>query len=124
MENCVAFFVYIDHVVKIFETFADNFELTVDTIVNKNQFLIVALSDFNAKKTNWYKNDISSYEDLKINTITSQFGLQQLISKPTHLTVTPNSSSCIDLIFTSQSNLVIKSSAHSFLYPNCHHQIV
>ena len=76
VENCVAFFVYIDHVVKIFETFADNFELTVDTIVNKNQFLIVALSDFNAKKTNWYKNDISSYEDLKIDTITSQFGLQ------------------------------------------------
>ena len=34
----------------IFETFADNFELTLDTIVNKNPFLIVALGDFNAKK--------------------------------------------------------------------------
>ena len=49
---------------KIFETFPDNFELTVDTIVNKNQFLIVVLGDFNAKKPNWYKNDISSYEKL------------------------------------------------------------
>ena len=28
----------------IFETFADNFELTLDTIVNKNPFLIVATS--------------------------------------------------------------------------------
>ena len=41
----------------IFETFADNFELTFDSVINKNQFLIVALDDFNAKTTNWYKND-------------------------------------------------------------------
>ena len=41
----------------IFETFADNFELTFDSVINKNQFFIVALDDFNAKTTNWYKND-------------------------------------------------------------------
>ena len=105
----------------IFETFADNFELTLDTIVNKNPFLIVALGDFNAKTTNWYKNDINSYEGLKIDTITSQFGLQQLINEPTHLTA--NSSSCIDLIFTSQPNLVMESGVHFSLHLNCHHQI-
>ena len=104
----------------IFETFADNFELNLDSIINKNPFLIVALGDFNAKTTNWYKNDINSYEGLKIDTITSQFGLQQLINEPTHLTA--NSSSCIDLIFTSQPNLVMGS--HSSVHPNCHHQIV
>ena len=60
----------------IFETFADNFELTLDSIINKNPFLIVALGDFNAKTTNWYKNDINSYEGLEINTITYQFCLQ------------------------------------------------
>ena len=89
----------------IFETFADNFELTLDTIVNKNPFLIAALGDFNAKTTNWYKNDINSCERLKIDTITLQCGLQQLIKEPTYLTA--NSSSCIDLIliFTSQPNL-------------------
>ena len=106
----------------IFETFADNFELTLDTIVNKNSFLIVALGDFNAKTTNWYKNDINSYEGLKIDTITSQFGIQQLINKLTHLTA--NSSSCIDLIFTSQPNLVMEYGVHSSLHPNCHYQIV
>ena len=72
------------HTRDIFETFADNFELTLDTIVNKNPFLIVALGDFNAKTTNWYKNDLNFYEGLKINTVTSQFGLQQLINEPTH----------------------------------------
>ena len=106
----------------IFETFADNFELTLDSIINKNPFLIVALGDFNAKTTNWYKNDINSYEGLKIDTITSQFGLQQIINEPTYLT--SNSSSCIDLIFTSQPNLVMESGVHSSLHPNCHHQIV
>ena len=68
----------------IFETFADNFDLTLGTIINKNPFLIVALGGFNAKTTNWYKNDTNSHEGLKIDTITSQFGLQQLVNEPTH----------------------------------------
>ena len=72
--------------------------------------------------TNWCKNNISSYESLQIDTITSQFRLQQLIKEPTYLTA--NSSSCIDLIFTSQPNLVMESGVHSSLHPNCHHQIV
>ena len=59
----------------IFETFADNCQLILDTIVNKNPFLIVALGDFNTKANDWYKNDINSYEGLKIDSITSQFGL-------------------------------------------------
>ena len=36
----------------IFQTFANNFEITLDTIINKNPFLIVTLGDFNAKITN------------------------------------------------------------------------
>ena len=32
--------------------------------------------------------------------------------------------SCIDLIFTSQPNLVMHSGIHPLLHPNCHHQIV
>ena len=35
----------------IFETFADNFELNLDSMINKNQFLIVTLGDFSAKAT-------------------------------------------------------------------------
>ena len=35
----------------IFETFADKLELTLDTLTNKNPFLIVAIGDFNAKTT-------------------------------------------------------------------------
>ena len=45
-----------------------------------------------------------------------------MINEPTYLT--SNSSSCIDLMFTSQPNLVMESGVHSSLHPNCHHQIV
>ena len=35
----------------------------------------------------------------------------------------PVSTSCIDLIFTNQSNLVVDSGTHSSLNPKCHHKI-
>ena len=53
---------------------------------------------------------------------TSQFGLCQLINEPTDLL--ENSSSYIDLIFTSQPNLVVESGVHQSLYPNCPYQMV
>ena len=34
-----------------------------------------------------------------------------------------NSFSCIDLIFTTQPNLVMESGVHSSLHANCHHQL-
>ena len=42
--------------------------------------------------------------------------------EPTH--ISNNSSTCIDLIFTSQPNLIIESGVHPSLHPNCRHQIV
>ena len=57
----------------------------------------------------------------KINALTTQFELQQIIKEPTHILA--ESSSCIDLIFTSHQNLVMESGVHSSLHPNCHHQI-
>ena len=57
--------------------------------------------------TNMIQQHITTYEGSKIDVITSQFGLQQLIHEPTH-TLT-DSLSCIDLILTSQSDLVMQS---------------
>ena len=92
----------------VFETFAD-----------KNPYLIVILGDFNAKSTNWCKHDKTTYEGSKIEAITSQFGLKQFIQEPTH--ILSNSSSCINLVFTSQPNLVMESGVRSSLHENCHH---
>ena len=84
---------------------------------------LVALGDFNAAiSSNWYNKDINSNEGRKIEAVTSQNGLHQEINKPTY--ILNNSSSCIDLIFNSQPNLLIKSGVHPSLHPSCHHQMI
>ena len=104
-----------------FETFLDNLELNFDHMADKNPYLMVALGDFNAKSNSWYRNDSTDTEGSKIDILTSTFGFHQIINEATH--ILNNSSSCIDLIFTSQPNLVTESGVHSSLHANCHHQI-
>ena len=71
---------------------------------------------------NWWKNDLSTSEGTQFDSLTTSYGLSQIISGPTH--ILPNSSFCIDLIFTNQPNLVTECGAHTSLQPKCHHQIV
>ena len=58
----------------------------------------------------------------KLDILTCRHGLHQLINEPTHLL--DSSLSCIDLIFTSQRKLVIKSGVQPSLHPNCHNHLV
>ena len=106
----------------LFESFKENLELNLESAVQNNPFLVVLLGDFNAKSSNWCKNDITTTEGKAIENISSQFGLHQMINEPTH--ILESSSSCIDLIFTSQPNLITESGVHPSLHPNSHHQII
>ena len=63
----------------------------------------------------------TNFEGSTIESVSSQFGLYRLINEPTHLL--QNSSPYIELIFTSQPNIVVASGVPS-LHPNCHHQII
>ena len=45
----------------------------------------IVIGDFNAKSSNWYTGDITTFKGSKNEAITSQFGLQQIISEPTHI---------------------------------------
>ena len=67
-------------------------------------------------------NDKSNYEGTKIDCFAIEYELKQVINEPTHLL--ENSSSCIDLIFTSQPNLVMDAGIHPSLHASFHHQIV
>ena len=96
--------------------------MTLETLAQKGSFLTTIIGDFNAESCNWYSHDKKNFEGSTIESITSQFGLHQLINEPTHLL--QNSSSCIDLIFTSQPNIVVESGVHPSLHRNCHHQII
>ena len=80
-----------------FEDFAGNLQLNLDKISNKSLNLLdVFGGNFNVKSSNWYKYDKATYEGSKIDAITNQFGLQQLIKEPSH--VLTDSPSCIDLL--------------------------
>ena len=68
------------------------------------------------------QNDINTNEGTNIDALTLYQDLHQLISQPTHILVTL--SSCIDLIFTDQPNLVINCATRPSLHPNCHHRIM
>ena len=105
-----------------FESFIDNLETNIDTIATENPYLIGILGDFNAKLSTWGRSDKSIYEGSRINDLVSNYDLQQLVNKPTHRT--GSSSFCIDILFFSQSNLVMGSDVHPSLHPNCHHQII
>ena len=54
-----------------FESFADNLELNLDSIVHRNPCLTVVLRDFNAQTKAWYPLGKTTYEDTRIDGITS-----------------------------------------------------
>ena len=99
----------------------ENFEKLLYQIQQFRSSFVVILGDFNAKSKSWWNKDITSNEGSQIDSLATTYGLQQLISDPTH--ILPNSSTCIDLIFTDQPNLVVGSGVHPSLHINCHHQI-
>ena len=86
--------------------------------------MMVLLGDFNAKCTNQYKHikKKKKFEVIAIENNSSQYGLYQVINKPTP--ILKNSSSCIDLIFTSQPNLTTELGVHPSLHPNCHKEVI
>ena len=86
-----------------FKNFCDNFELTLDAVSATNPFLVVSIGDFNAKPSNWYTGDTTTFEVSKNEAITSQFGLQQIIKEPTH--IKGKSESCIDLVSSSLNQI-------------------
>ena len=75
-------------------------------MTDNNPFLVVAMRDSNARSPSWCSNDKSNYEGTEIDCLATEYDLKQVINEPTHLL--ENSSSGIDLIFTSQLNLVTR----------------
>ena len=105
-----------------FDNFTTNFELMLSKMHAENPFCVIITGDFNCRSTQWWENDIDNNEGRVFEPISSDNGLYQLISEPTHLM--GDSKSCIDLIFTDQPNLIIESGVHPSLHEQCHHQIV
>ena len=104
-----------------FESFLSGFEDMLSSVrFSKSQFTVI-LDDFNARSSTWWSNDITNINGTLIDSLTTTHDFKQLISDATH--ILPQSTSCIDLIFTDQPNYVIDCGTHSSLNKNCHHQI-
>ena len=69
-----------------------------------------------------YCHDKSSLEGDTVDNITKIYRLHQIIRELTH--TLDNTSSCINLTFTCQPDLITESDVHASLHPNCYHQIV
>lgn len=105
-----------------FEFFKQKWE---ESILNINRFsptVSVFLGDFNARNSDWWKDDTTNPQGIDLADLANQHNLSQIIDEPTH--ILPNSSSCIDLIFVSSKNFVSKSGVLPSLFPTCHHQVV
>ena len=106
-----------------FDEFLVKLEGIIDNISNPGSpNLIFLIGDFNAKLSTWKHDDPDTDEGIAFSTITTSYGLTQIINEPTH--ILSNSSSCIDLLFTNQPNMISKSGVYSSLHPSCHHQII
>ena len=80
------------------------------------------IGDIDAKSCNRSTNDTTTPEGAQLDYITSFYGMKQLISEPSH--ILHQSSGCMEIIFTSQANIVRDSVEDSSLHSKCHHQII
>ena len=91
----------------------------------ENPFCVVITGDFNCRSSQWWDNDIENNVGKLFEPLTSDLGLHQLISEPTHLM--GDSRSCIDLIFTltqamSSSNYLWKNVSFEYSTTSLHPQ--
>ena len=61
-----------------FENFSYNLDLTLEAFTQKNPFLTVIIRDFNVKFNNWCFTDKTTPEGVKLDYLTSHYGLTQL----------------------------------------------
>ena len=105
-----------------FDLFKDRLEETVQGINDTSPHMSLLLGDFNARNSDWWDKDISNTHGLQLSDLMLQNGMHQIIDEPTH--ILPNSSSCIDLIFSSVPGYISEHGVLPSLFPTCHHQLV
>ena len=104
-----------------FQNFLSNFSTILSDTATNNSLFFIILGDFHILSLAWWTNEKITTEFTKLEFLTTVPGFHQLISQPTHLM--HHLSSCLDLIFTDQPNLIVDSSVHPCFRSNCHHQI-
>ena len=103
------------------ESFCSSLDSVVSNTNDQQPARSIVRGDFNAKCSKWCTSD---KEILELDSITTTAGYSQMINKPTHFI--NESSSCIDLIFSSNTSFVKNCGSGSklLIYEKCHHNII
>ena len=78
--------------------------------------------DFNVRNLEWWNGGSTNLKSTELAELAAQYSLNQIIDGPTH--ILPDSASCIDLIFTTETNFVNDPGVLPSLFPRCHHQLI
>ena len=105
-----------------FENYCQNFHLTLSNTDNTSPFCLIVIEDFNARCRNWWAGDVNSNAGKELDFLTSTAGYTQLINKPTHLF--SGESSCINLIFCNNPEIVSECGIDHLLSQTCHHNLI
>ena len=104
------------------DTFCSNLDLLLSNINNNHPNCSILIGDFNAKSSRWCSSDKDNKAGCELDNITTSAGYSQMINKPTHFI--NESSSCIDLIFSSNHSLTKNCGIDHSIYDKCHHNII
>ena len=104
------------------KNFCANFDLLLSNINEGIPICSIITGDFNARSSNWWKNDITNSLGQELDSLTSSAGYSQIIDKPTH--IVNNSMSCIDLIFYTNTNAISKHGVDVSIFEKCHHNVI
>jgi len=105
-----------------FDEFLNDFQRLYVNIKNEKPYTTYFVGDFNGHSNIWWPDGDTNPEGRGIEELTSSLGLIQLINEPTNMEPQKNFS-CIDLIFTDQTNMIMESGVRPSLDKQCHHQI-
>ena len=105
-----------------FENFCVNFDLLLSNINEEIPICSIITGDFNARSSNWWKNDITNSVGQKLDSLTSSAGYSQIIDEPTH--IVNSSTSCIDLIFCTNTSVISKRGVDVSIFEKCHYNII
>ena len=105
-----------------FENFCVNFDLLLSNINEEIPICSIITGDFNARSSNWWKNDITNSVGQELEALASSAGYSQIIDKPTH--IVNNSMLCIDLIFYINTNVISKHGVDVSIFEKCHRNVI
>ena len=104
------------------ERLSANFDLLLSNINDLHPTCSIVLGDLNVKCSKWCAFDRNNSVSIELDNIITTTDYNQTVDKPTHYI--NKSSSCIDLICSSNVNLTKNCEVEQSLYERCHHNII